>query len=81
MAARTKNEYLADVRELLEISKKHDKLPEGPARNILYMVHLGLGRLEADLAGGEKERDSVAAYKRRRALGAGPLDQPIEFPA
>lgn len=79
MASRTKNDYLKDVRELLEISKKHTALPEGPARNILYMLHLGLGRLEADLANGERERDNSAAFKKRRALQTTSADQPLPF--
>lgn len=79
MASRTKNDYLKDVRELLGISGKHTALPEGPARNILYMLHLGLGRLEADLASGERERDNSAAFKKRRALAVSAADQPLPF--
>lgn len=81
MAAQTKNDILAEVRELKEISEKYSSLPAGPARNMMHHLHFGILRLEAELAAGERERDSVARYKRRKAQGLTGREQAIEFPS
>lgn len=81
MASRTKNEYLQDVRAIMEDSQHFTKLPAGPARTMLKMVHLGLSALESDLANGERERNNVAASKARRARRAVSGQVPIEFPS
>jgi len=81
MASRTKNDYLKDVRAILEDSQHYKRLPAGPARNLLKMVHLGLQALESDLANGERERNNVAAWKARNASRVLPGETPIEFPS
>ena len=80
MARKTKNEYLAEVRELIDVAENYPSLPAGPARNMMHMVYFGLLALERDLAAGESNRAKVARHKAKVRGGAVCGDVPL-FPA
>lgn len=72
MPGKTKNQLLAEIREVMETTVEYKRLEPGVARGMLRTAHLGLRAIEAELAAGERERDTVKRCKdKRRRLSTG----------
>lgn len=73
MAVVTLDDYLAEVRELLELVEDVEvSIPKSHAGQI-KMLRLGIQRIEAQLAAGEKSRRKLRdhhARKKRLSTGA-----------
>ena len=73
------DDYLDEVRELVELAKGLEVTAVPADRGPVKMLRLGLQRVEAQLAAGENSRAKLRAHKARKAARAGSLLEPIPF--
>lgn len=73
------DDYLDEVRELVELAKDLEVTVPPAVRGPVKMLRLGLQRVEAQLAAGENSRAKLRAHKARKAERAAKLLEPIPF--
>lgn len=73
------DDYLDEVRELVELAKDLEVTVPPAVRGPVKMLRLGLQRVEAQLAAGENSRAKLRAHKARKAERASKLLEPIPF--
>lgn len=66
MAHVTLDDYLEEVRELIELAQDAEVAIPAPHVGRVKMLRIGLQRMEAQLAAGESSRAKLRAHKARK---------------